>query len=179
MSETVNREDQLLVAIQKQCALVRVRGRGSFKNAPALKRFGVSAIEKGCVRIVLDMDECRGMDSTFMGVLAGLALRLQHEFAGQVVAINLTPKTLSLLETLGLTRLIDAHEAGAAAAELTDSLGEVFDVAALENPADDRRITLETMLEAHQNLVDATPDNLTRFKDVLTYLTQDLRQIQG
>ncbi len=179
MSYAVTQEDQLLVAIHKQCAMVRVRGRGSFKNAPTLKRFGVSAIEKGCAQIVLDMDECHSMDSTFMGVLAGLALRLHRESAGQLVAINLTPKTLSLLDTLGLTRLIEAHEVGAAAVALAASLGDIFDVAGLVEDAPDRRVTLETMIEAHQNLVDATPDNLTRFKDVLTYLTQDLKQIEG
>jgi hypothetical protein len=33
----------------------------------------------------------------------------------------------------------------------------------------------ECMIEAHEALVDADPDNLARFKDVLEYLKQDLR----
>ena len=31
------------------------------------------------------------------------------------------------------------------------------------------------MLEAHEALVEADPENLTKFKDVLEYLKQDLR----
>ncbi len=179
MSNAANQDDQLLVAIQKQSAMVRVRGRGSFKNAPALKRFGASAIEKGCAQLVLDMDECHSLDSTFMGVLAGLALRLHHECGGRLIAINLTPKTLSLLDTLGLTRLIEAYAVGADPAAVSAMLSEALEVTGLADVAVDRKVTLETMLEAHQTLVDAVPDNLTRFKDVLTYLTQDLKQIEG
>ena len=33
----------------------------------------------------------------------------------------------------------------------------------------------ECMIEAHESLVDADPENLARFKDVLEYLKQDLR----
>ncbi len=32
------------------------------------------------------------------------------------------------------------------------------------------------MLEAHEALVEADPDNLTKFKDVLEYLKQDLHR---
>ena len=31
------------------------------------------------------------------------------------------------------------------------------------------------MIEAHEALVDADPENFARFKDVLEYLKQDLR----
>ena len=39
-----------------------------------------------------------------------------------------------------------------------------------------KKETTETMLEAHQALCDAAPENLSRFKDVLEYLKQDLHQ---
>ena len=34
----------------------------------------------------------------------------------------------------------------------------------------------ETMLEAHEALCEVAPENLSRFKDVLDYLKQDLDQ---
>jgi hypothetical protein len=34
----------------------------------------------------------------------------------------------------------------------------------------------ETMLEAHEALCKAAPENFSRFKDVLDYLKQDLHQ---
>ena len=39
-----------------------------------------------------------------------------------------------------------------------------------------KRERAETMLEAHEALCEAAPENLSRFKDVLDYLKQDLHQ---
>ncbi len=37
-----------------------------------------------------------------------------------------------------------------------------------------QRSTTETMIAAHQALVDADPENFGKFKDVIDYLKQDL-----
>jgi len=39
----------------------------------------------------------------------------------------------------------------------------------------DKEETTEIMLEAHQALVEAAPENITRFKDVLDFLRNDLK----
>jgi anti-anti-sigma factor len=172
--------DLLLVAMHHSSALIRVRGRGSFKVGPALKQFGLSAISSGCKQFILDMNECIGMDSTFMGVLAGLALRLKHEEAGgRMVMMNLSPKTLALLETLGLNRLIDAYLEGDTSDDLKKRLSDVVDMAALKGSISDQKLTLETMLSAHEDLVKISPGNLPKFKNVMAYLSADLKQFEG
>lgn len=171
--------DELLVAVREDAALVRVCGRGSFKTGPALKQFGVMAVEQGCRRIILDMDKCVGMDSTFMGVLAGLALRLRRESEGVVVMMNLSEKTSYLLETLGLDRLLELYRAGSLDDALRSHLSGLGDLSRLEVNEGDQRLTLETMLEAHQDLVEAAPENLPKFKSVIEYVSQDLQQIEG
>lgn len=171
--------DALLVARHKAIALLRIRGRGSFKIGPSLKQFGRAAMEEGCTQFILDMDECVGMDSTFMGVLAGLAMRLRNEKHGTVVMMNLTPKTSALLETLGLDRLIEMHQAGHVDERLKQHLAEVVDLTALEASISDRKLTMETMLAAHEDLVAASPDNLPKFKSVMAYLSADLKQLEG
>ena len=173
-------QDSILVAVQGACAFVRVRGRGSFKNAPAVKRFGLSSIKAGCRCFILDMAACTGMDSTFMGVLAGLALRLREAAGGgRLMAINLTAKTESLLETLGLTRLMDTYQAGADPEAFKAEMQESLTLDSLPVGGDDRKSLVETMLSAHEELSGLTADNRIRFKDVLTYLEQDLKQIEG
>lgn len=172
-------QDELLVAVCKSCAMVRVNGRGTFKAGPSLKRFGASAIEKGCSQIILDMEGCLGMDSTFMGVLAGLALRIQRETGGRLIAMNLTPKTAALLQTLGLDRLVECYQADELPGELKASLAEVLDLKDLSLEGTDKRLSLETMLTAHQTLVEVAPENQARFRDVLTYLDQDLADLDG
>src|ERR1035437_5371741 len=105
--QTANRID---VAIEAQNAFVRVIGKGSYKMGPALKDFGLLALEQGCRRFVIDMAACIGMDSTFMGVVAGLTVRI-GEHAGQLVMVQLSDKNLTLLDTLGLTELIRSDPA--------------------------------------------------------------------
>jgi hypothetical protein len=46
-----------------------------------------------------------------------------------------------------------------------------------DNSADaQKKQTTQTMLEAHEALCEAAPENVSRFKDVLDYLKQDLHQ---
>ena len=44
----------------------------------------------------------------------------------------------------------------------------------LTTAAPDRQTQAETMLEAHEAVIEANPDNAAKFKDVLDYLKQDL-----
>lgn len=169
--------DQLLVAMDDRRAFVRVVGRGSFKVSPALKEFAMAAIERGGLELVLDMQDCIGMDSTFMGVLAGLALRLR-EREGRVVMVNLSARTRALLATLGLDQVVQPFMAGETPADFAKLPGGAPVLSALEDRERTMRETAETMLEAHQNLVKISPDNLPKFKDVLAFLREDLKKTE-
>ena len=165
--------DSLLVAIQGDTAFVRVIKRGSFKTSPALKKFALSAVERGCRRIIVDMDECQGMDSTFMGVLAGLAMRLGQSGATEIALINVNARNMTLLETLGLNRMLRMHET--LPDELKAWLQQMPGAQKLDTSSPGRKITAETMLAAHEDLVRVSPDNLPKFADVLTYLREDVK----
>lgn len=169
--------DALLVAVDPPSAFVRVRGRGSFKFGPALKKFGASAIERRCRRIVMDMSECIGMDSTFMGVMAGLAMRLRKECEGELVMLNLGPKNLSLLSTLGLDQLLRVVDASGAPPP--EQMLPEASLSALDAGGTDRRVQAQTMIDAHEDLVRLSPENQSRFKDVLAYLKEDLQRSGG
>jgi anti-sigma B factor antagonist len=160
--------DSLEVATQGEDAYVRVGGRGSFKGGPALKQFGTTALDRGCRRIIVDMARCTGMDSTFMGVLAGLALTARKK-NGALVLRAVTEKNGALLRTLGLIQLVTME----AADETAAPAGDVLALAA------DKRTLTETMLNAHETLVAVAPGNLPKFKDVLTYLKEDLSTQTG
>src|ERR1043166_8191652 len=56
---------------------VRVVGRGAYQNAEPVRQFGKEWLEKACRCFHVDLAECTGMDSTFLGVLAGLGLKLR------------------------------------------------------------------------------------------------------
>ncbi|MFH0878410.1 MAG: STAS domain-containing protein [Lentisphaerota bacterium] len=178
MAESEPLVDKLLVAIHKETGFVHVQGRGSFKISTALKQFGQAAIEAHCVRLVMDMEDCIGMDSTFMGVLAGLAFHLRKLPDGAIIMVNLNPRTRGLLGTLGLDQIIEAHLAGAAPETLNEVMSISSQMHTLETDEPSQRATAETMLEAHENLIQLSPDNLPKFKDVLTFLRQDIQRIK-
>ncbi|HMP75239.1 MAG TPA: STAS domain-containing protein [Kiritimatiellia bacterium] len=170
------RTDKVWVTLHKQVAVIRVEGRGSFKSSTALKEFGRAALAAGCDTAVLDMADCVGMDSTFMGTLAGIATRLRQREHGNMVLLNLNPRVRGLVATLGLDRLVAAYEPGDTPESLKSLAALSDSLRALEHAEDPRDSTTRTMIEAHENLLDLTPENLPRFKDVLTYLREDLQR---
>jgi hypothetical protein len=113
------------------------------------------------------------MDSTFMGTMAGMALRLKELGEGCLHVIHCGERSRELLSGLGLDQIFDIQADGAQAPQceaLAQSNGDPA-----EKSTTAKREQAGTMLEAHEALCQAAPKNLTRFKDVLEYLKQDLQ----
>lgn len=175
MEQAVVKGGSLLVAVQATFALIKVCGRATFKLAPSLKRFCMNALDNGCQDIVFDMAECLGMDSTFMGVLAGIAIHPGESGDTHVIVMNLTVRTHDMLATLGLERVLACHKQKDPQPELKQRLAAALHLEGLEED-DDPSLSLTTMLQAHQHLVDIDPGNMARFRDVLIYLDQEVQR---
>ncbi|MFW5845841.1 MAG: STAS domain-containing protein, partial [Planctomycetota bacterium] len=125
---------------------VRVHGLSNMKAAPILDAFLRTEIADGATEVVVDLSECSGMDSTFMGTLVGFGQNMA-ERGGRLVVINPGENNLRLLETLGVTTVLPVLEACDPG---TDRL--VFEPLELENA----QSTVERMrmiARAHENLV--------------------------
>jgi len=165
--------DQVFVAIAGPNAIVKVEGRGSFKTSAALKQFGDSVILKKLQLMVIDMTACIGMDSTFMGVLAGIASRLRT-ISGRIVLVNCTQRTFGLIGTLGLDQLIASYLAGSTPPDINAVLqgrtpGEALASVSCKDPE-----TMRTMIQAHETIVDLAPETLPQFKDVIQFLREEV-----
>jgi anti-sigma B factor antagonist len=147
---------------------VRVEGKGSFLNSTGLKEFAKEMINRGFREFAIDLKNCPVMDSTFMGTLAGIALRLRELGQGTLHVINLNERNSDLLSNLGLDQLfcIEAR----AETPASPSAAQV----PLVSAAPDKVAQARTMLEAHEACVEANEANAAKFKDVLEYLKQDL-----
>ena len=166
-------ESSIQVGVDGPVVWVRVAGRGSFLNSGSLKEFARGMVNRGHREFVFDLEQCVMMDSTFMGTMAGVALRLRELGQGRLHVINCGQRSRELLSGLGLDQIFDIHADGAeapACAALAQTESEPA-----EKPATAKREQAGTMLEAHEALCEAAPGNLTRFKDVLEYLKQDLQ----
>jgi anti-anti-sigma regulatory factor len=151
---------------------VRLEGKGSFLNSGSLKEFAQEMVNRGYREFIVDLQNCVMMDSTFMGTLAGVALRLKELGNGHLHVVHCGLRSRELLSGLGLDQIFDIHSEGVAAPACSDLDN---DEAPHVSP-DEKREQAQTMLDAHEALCEAAPENFTRFKDVLDYLKQDLHQ---
>ena len=172
-----NNNDNLTAAYIDRTAVIRVEGRGSFKISPPMKQFIHQVINtKSADRILIEMSKCSGMDSTFMGVVAGIACYIKSKPAVSFKLINLSEKNKKLLVTLGVDRVVEYSMS--ALAEEQAILNQLNDSSrTLEADMSDKLDAAKTTLEAHETLVDINPDNLRKFKSVLEYLTDDVRNL--
>lgn len=159
----------VLVGSLGRTVWLKVNGRGTFQNSPGVKEFVKQMIQRGHREFVVDLDTCELMDSTFMGTLAGVALRLREIGQGGLRAVNVNDRNASLLENLGLDHLFTVETGHAADAPATLRQAEPAG-------ADE---TKETVLEAHEALIEADAHNAVKFKDVVEYLRQELAQENG
>ena len=131
---------------------VRVEGKGSFLNSTGLKDFAKEMVNRGFREFAVDLCHCPVMDSTFMGTLAGIALRLRELGQGQLRVTNLNERNRDLLANLGLDQLFTI-ESGANRRRRKPPSSRLS-----RRRAPDKVTQAKTMLEAHEACVlEANP----------------------
>jgi anti-sigma B factor antagonist len=162
-------QSSILVGVNGPTVWIKVEGKGSFLNSGNLKEFAREMVDRGYREFVIDLENCAMMDSTFMGTMAGVALRLKELGQGHLHVIHCGDRSRELLSGLGLDQVFSIHVDGATSPECKS-----FQRDASAPAAQDKKEQAQTMLEAHEALCQAAPENIFRFKDVLDYLKQDL-----
>lgn len=150
-----------LVKIDGETAFLVVDGKASYLNCKNVGEFFSSVAEKNCKSLVIDLKNCTGMDSTFLGMIAGVALRLRKTNA-VVSLLNLNERNRQLVENLGLYKLV----------KISQDLQSTTNASNLKAT----NVSKEDMLSAHENLVSADKENLKKFEDVITFLKKETEQ---
>ena len=163
-------DSSIQVGVRGPTVWVRVEGKGSFLNSGNLKEFAREMLDRGYREFVVDLGDCAMMDSTFMGTMASVALRLKELGQGHLHIVHCKNRSQELLSGLGLDQIFDIHANGAGGPEY-EALNQA---SSDQSPEAQKKERAETMLEAHEALCEAAPENIFRFKDVLDFLRQDL-----
>ena len=165
---------ELTVFRGKNFASVRVVGRANFACSPGFQGAVEELIADHPTRLVMDLEQCQLMDSTFLGVLAGGAVKFRQS-TGAPVNIELSnpnARVSGLIENLGVESLF------------TVSSGP------LELPSDvrARRVTIqsptklqlkETSLAAHEQLMQISESNKEKFEELTRTLKEDLARLKA
>jgi anti-anti-sigma factor len=163
-------QSSIQVGVNDQAVWVKVEGKGNFLNSGNLKEFTREMINRGYREFVVDLENCAMMDSTFMGTMAGVALRLKELGHGHLHVVHCGARSRDLLTGLGLDQIFNIHTDGSMVPQC-----EVLDGLLPPEPSLQKQQQAQQMLDAHEALCEAAPENFSRFKDVLDYLKQDLQ----
>ena len=155
---------------------LKLTGRANFQCGVDFKAVIQSLSEKGHRRFVIDASECQLMDSTFLGVLAAVALRFvpKKDAKGCDSRLELLNPTERVMETLDNLGIAEYFSIVTTAAVPTGQFTPVE-----KSPVGpDRKETTQTCLEAHRLLMELNPANVAKFKDVTKFLEEDLERIE-
>jgi len=141
---------------------IKVSGRASFECSPPLRNLAKSFDNEKLNGITVDLAKCESMDSTFMGVLAMLGLRAMKQKCS-IEVVNASDFNLNLLEGLGLSKLF------------TFKTEEIHDSSEFESTTgmheDEKN---DTVLEAHEVLMEVDDENVDKFEKVVELVRKDL-----
>lgn len=152
---------------------IRCEGKGSFLNSPLLKAFGEERLTRGESLLVVDLKACTGMDSTFMGTLAGMASRLAAVDGGCLQIAGANERNRRSLEDLGLDFLMEIDpKTPVWQARLDEIRSQLEPVRPLAAPGQEQRA--RHVLQAHQVLSDVNDKNAEEFKNVVSTLKQQI-----
>jgi anti-sigma B factor antagonist len=171
--KSVSTSSSVLVGCVDRTVWVKVEGRGTFQNSAGLKEFVKQMIQRGFRDFVVDLRDCEQMDSTFMGTLAGVALRLREIGQGALRAVNVNDRNTGLLSSLGLDQLFSVETLSASGPEHTPDDSQLHEAVASQAGAEAQK---KMVLEAHEALVEAEATNAVKFRDVLEFMRQELNQ---
>jgi anti-sigma B factor antagonist len=149
---------------------IRPEGRGTFLESSIIKALVENSVENGVHNFVIDLEACPGMDSTFMGMLAGLGIGFRKSKKGEISIVGTTEKTKSSLKELGLQYLMAIEPTDGPWIEKIEEVRG--DLVLLDQKSE---IDKEAhVLEAHEDLCIADEGNLNRFRTVLDMLGSDM-----
>ena len=170
-----DKQNNLTAAEVDHKVYISIHGRGSFKNSPALKKYIKTKLNRSSSKeVILNMKDCDGMDSTFMGVLAGLACIATAKNNCLLYLINLSEKNEQLLKTLGVSKILNYYNDSHTVSEDIFSNNRKM----VDMPSDQMSVT-QTSLEAHKKLVQIQKDNEVEFRSVIDLLEADIKKINN
>src|ERR1041384_8192916 len=110
--ERVTVDSSIQVGVRGPTVWVKVEGKGSFLNSGNLKEFAREMLDRGYREFVVDLADCAMMDSTFMGTMASVALRLKELGHGHLHIVHGENQTQHLLAGFGLDQIFAIKREG-------------------------------------------------------------------
>jgi anti-anti-sigma regulatory factor len=155
------------IARQGDTVYTRVVGLGTMTNSVTFKEFADRMVQEGFRRFIVDLAECRGVDSTFMGLLLGLSQAGKGLGKDALVIVNAGAHCRKQLESIGLHRLLKIEDAPA-------DLPRGVELHELPEAETSPVARLKLIVKAHQDLIAIDKKNEEKFGAFLRDIRKNL-----
>jgi anti-sigma B factor antagonist len=162
-----------MVAVLDQVVCIKINGRADFTLSKDSETLIRELWGRGYRRFVIELRDCVMMDSTYLGMLSGMALKFRDTSQPSGLPLELfnpSPRITEVLESLGVAHLFKV-------VHCPDFLDVNFEPIAPTGGSDKAEVT-RTCLEAHKILMALNPKNVQKFKDVTQFLAEDLKRLE-
>ncbi len=157
----------LEVARSGTAIYARVVGLGMATVGIDFWDFSEEMVKQGFNRFIVDLSQCRSMDSTFMGVLVGIAESPKVKAGEAVMVINPNDHHMKLMDGLGLPKMISIRSGRTELPEI-----EMRRLDAFPRTSEERILKIR---DVHARLVALDRRNEEKFKLFLKLLDQELK----
>ncbi len=172
----MNTAESIRVGCLGSVVWTRIEGAANHENAACIKAFLVDRFDRGWRKFVVDLRDCRGIDSTFIGMLYRLAVKVaSSDPLGIVDVINPGERNAKSIQKLGLDDYIHLDLRGERWQSERALVEENLTKASCEKPVNQIEHA-EFVLQAHEALIAANEENQNRFCDVVEYLRRELAE---
>ena len=103
---------KILLSRDGNVARFKIIGVGTFQSAVGFKATYTDLLADGVTDFIVDLGECKILDSTFLGTILGLALKVRALPSGHVNVVKPNETVRSLFRGTGLDQIFDMWEPG-------------------------------------------------------------------
>jgi len=160
----------VLVTRDDQVVYGRVVGQGNMNNCAPFQAYCHDCQRQGYQQFVLDFSGCQGIDSTFLGLLVGIALG-EGDQQRDVVVLNTNDYVRKILREVGVDRLVTVCPDELALPDVP--------MRRLEPIEADPRDRASMILQAHVRLCEIDASNQDRFGHFIALLRSELQAISN
>lgn len=162
----MDKEVNYQVHVTPENAFVRVFQKASYLNCAPIRSFFEECMSAGRRNYVVDFQDCSSMDSTFLGILVGLALKLrQFQDEGHLSLVNLRGRNLETVQNLGIHKIAEISS--------SETPSDRHELNELKNGGKGGAACPETIYEAHKTLMELNEKNSKMFCDVINFLERE------
>lgn len=160
-------EDRYLFGELDNKVFIKFVGNATMKNSKTLEDLFDKIFEGEEKEIIIDFKECNYMDSTMLGFIAKIAIKLKKTWNKYIYEINASNMVKTSLKSTGVFDLLKHLDQEADGVELKE-----IEVKDFEN----KDAKAAHILEAHKTLMSLSDENAKIFKNVVELLEKDVKK---